>query len=237
MSNRNSIWLGFDPRESAAFAVARESIKTRLAMRFPVSGVVLDELRTEGLYTRPTEHRLGRLWDVISGAHMATEFAISRFLVPHLAQGGWALFMDCDVLARADVGRIFDLADPRYAVMCVKHNQIPLSDTKMDAQAQAAYPRKNWSSVMLFNCDHPSNKRLTVDLINTAPGRDMHRFCWLEDHEIGELPPEWNWLVGHSDPGISPKLVHYTDGGPWLSAFADVPYADEWWAELNRWAA
>jgi lipopolysaccharide biosynthesis glycosyltransferase len=181
------------------------------------------------LYWRPTMRRGHQLWDAISKAPMATEFAISRFLVPHLANTGWALFMDCDVLVRRPLDDIFALADPRYAVMCVKHVHEPVATLKMDGQVQTRYPRKNWSSVMAFNCDHPSNRALTLDLINTAPGRDLHRFCWLNDDEIGALPPEWNWLVGHSDPALDPAIVHYTTGSPRLSgAHISLPFADEW---------
>src|SRR5690606_8943360 len=151
---------------------------------------------------------------------MATEFAISRFLVPHLAKkvhgvrGGWAMFQDCDMLNRGNVVEAFNQLDPSKAVMCVKHNHNPPEGTKMDGQEQLRYARKNWSSVMFFNLDHPSNSKLTVELVNTVPGRDLHRFCWLQDDEIGELGPEWNFLVGHSDPSIDPKIVHHTEGSP-----------------------
>ncbi|MBN9548786.1 MAG: hypothetical protein J0H31_07870, partial [Alphaproteobacteria bacterium] len=186
-------------REIDAFAVARNSIRRHMISPVSARGVVLADLRARGLYTRPTSRKDGRLWDEISEAPMATEFACSRFLVPHLASSGWALFMDCDMLVRRDLQRLFGLADPSKAVMVVKHNHQPTDAVKMDGQAQLRYARKNWSSVMLFNCDHPANKALTVELVNTVPGRDLHRFCWLEDDLIGELSPEWNWLVGHSD--------------------------------------
>lgn len=238
-----SIWIGFDPREAAAFAVARGSILRRLPpgdalARNGINGLILSDMRQQGLYWRETQS-LGpaRLWDVISDAPMSTEFAISRFLTPILAKRGWALFVDSDVMARADVNDLFALADPAKAVMCVKHSHRPAREIKMDGQAQTVYARKNWSSVMLFNCEHPSNKKLTVDLINTVPGRDLHRFCWLGDDEIGTLGHEWNWLVGHDNLTIDPKLVHFTDGVPSLPGYEHVPYADEWRAELSAWAS
>lgn len=234
-----SVWIGFDPRESAAYAVARESAKNNMSPRLPVHGVVLSQLRHAGLYKRPTEYRLGRLWDKISDAPMSTEFAISRFLVPQLARTGWAMFMDCDMLVRSNLCRMFDKLDDKYAVYCVKHDYIPNDAIKMDNQLQQAYPRKNWSSVMVFNCDHPSNRKLTIELVNTVPGRDLHRFCWLEDDEIGELAPEWNWLVGEQEQVNEPKIVHYTLGYPGLGPqFHDLPFADEWFYYLEkRWAA
>lgn len=232
-----SIWIGWEPREANAYAVARASIEKRLITPIPVRGVVLDELRAKGLYWRPTSRRDGRLWDNISEAPMATEFAISRFLVPHLAGSGWAVFMDCDMLVRTDLKHIFDLADPRKAVMVVKHHHEPPEGEKMDGQAQLRYARKNWSSVCMFNCDHPANRALTVDLINTVPGRDLHRLCWLDDDLIGELPPAWNYLVGHTKGVDDPKIVHFTEGLPSLDQYAHCEYADEWNSELLRWAA
>jgi lipopolysaccharide biosynthesis glycosyltransferase len=168
---------------------------------------------------------------------MATEFACSRFLVPRLAQSGWALFMDCDMLVRTDLLKLFNQADPDKAVMVVKHNHQPPEGIKMDGQAQTRYARKNWSSVILWNVEHPANAALTMELVNTVPGRDLHRFCWLEDDLIGELHPKWNWLVGHSDPEVDPAIVHFTDGIPTMHGYEDCEYADEWRAELERWAA
>ena len=228
-----SVWIGYDPREAEAFAVARHSIR-RLSGNVPVYPLVLEDLREAGLYKRPTSKRDGKLYDAISEHPMATEFAISRFLVPRLARG-WAVFMDCDVLARADIAQLFAEADDKYAVMCVKHDHKPKDGVKMDGQAQTRYQRKNWSSVMLFNCDHPSNKKLTVDMINTVPGRDLHALRWLKDDEIGALDGAWNFLVGHSDPSIDPSIVHFTEGGPWFDGYGDVAYADEWRAERSLW--
>jgi hypothetical protein len=232
-----SIWIGFDPREADAFAVARNSTLRRLTAPIPVHGLMLADLQARGLYTRPTERVDGQLWDAISGAPMATEFAITRFLVPLLAKTGWALFMDCDMLVRCNLARLFDLADPSKAVMVVKHDFQPSNLAKMDGQIQTAYPRKNWSSVCLFNCDHPANRFLVPDNVNALPGRDLHGFCWLRDEDIGELSVEWNWLVGHSDPQVNPRVVHFTDGVPSLPGYEFQPYADEWKAELRRWAA
>jgi hypothetical protein len=107
----------------------------------------------------------------------------------------------------------------------------------MDGQIQTAYARKNWSSVCVFNCDHPANRALTVDLVNTLPGRDLHRFCWLADNEIGALDPKWNWLAGHSDAAIDPAIVHFTDGVPSMPGYEDAPFADEWFAHLKQRAA
>ncbi|BAQ18325.1 hypothetical protein [Methyloceanibacter caenitepidi] len=232
-----SVFIGFDPREADAFAVARHSLVRNASCDVAVRGLVLSDLRARGLYTRPTEYRDGKLWDVISGAPMSTEFACSRFLVPYLAGSGWALFTDADMLFRSDVEELFEQADPSKAVMVVKHDHRPDEGVKMDGQVQTRYARKNWSSVCLWNVDHPSNRGLTLELINGVPGRDLHRFCWLEGEHIGELEPSWNWLAGHSDPAIEPNIVHFTDGVPSMTGYEDTPYADEWRLELERWAA
>lgn len=233
-----SIYIGFDPRETDAFAVARETCKRSVVRHTAVRGIVLDEVRKNGLYTRPTSRQDGRLWDDISDAPMSTEFALSRFLTPHLAGEGLAMFMDCDMLVRDSLMPTFKhcKAHPEFAVFCVKHDHQPSTRQKMDGQLHTTYARKNWSSLMIFNCDHPSNKRLTLDLINSARGLHLHQFCWLEDHEIGELPGNMNYLVGHSRIGSLPKVVHFTDGIPTMAGYEQVEYADEWRNELNKWA-
>jgi hypothetical protein len=233
-----SIWIGWEPREAAAFAVARRSILHHLSRAIPVQALMLGDLQTTGFYTRPIERRTiaGRtvMYDVLSDAAMSTEHANSRFLIPFLAYG-WAIFMDSDMLCRADLAPLFAGLDPKYAVYCVKHVHNPPPGMKMDGQIQALYARKNWSSFMAINCEHPAHKTLTLKMINSVPGRDLHRFCWLDEALIGELDPAWNYLVGHSDRSIQPKMVHYTSGMPDMPGYEDCEYADEWRAELRRW--
>lgn len=236
-----SVWIGFDMREAAAFAVAKHSAQRMTKAPMPIKGVVLPDLIDAGLYRRPMLGYTGKsqpamMIDEISGAPMSTAFALSRFFVPMLAKGGWALFMDCDVLVRRDLMELFAQADPTKAVMVVKHDFTPAARTKMDSQIQTAYPRKLWSSVMLVNTRHPANQALTLDLLNSATGLQLHQFCWLTDDLIGDLDPSWNWIVGHSDPSIDPAIVHFSEGGPWFPGFEDVPYADEWRQGLRRWA-
>jgi hypothetical protein len=235
-----TIYIGFDARETEAFAVCRHTLRKH-APDIPIHAICLEEVRNAGLYWRPTSRdKGGRLFDDISGFPMSTEFAISRFLTPVLAKAayrtGWALFMDCDVLARDDVDELFAECDPMKAVMCVQHEFAPPEGSvKMDDQLQHRYARKNWSSVMAFNLAHPSNRKLTVERINTVPGRDLHAFSWLRDDEIGALDPVWNYLVGHTKLPVQPKLVHHTEGGPWLDNYQDVEFADEWRQARAAW--
>lgn len=234
---KRSIYIGWDPREQTAFSVAMTSVRSHLSEFIPIHGLVLSEVSQHGLYTRPIERRDGRMWDTLSDAPMSTEHANCRFLVPRLAKTGWALFMDGDMLARADLVEMFDQLDPSKAVYCVQHRHEPEPGVKMDGQIQTRYARKNWTSFIAFNADHPANQALTLELINTVPGRDLHRLCWLNDAEIGELGPEWNFLVGHTDPAVEPKVVHFTDGTPDMPGYEHQPYAAEWRAEQRRMAA
>ncbi|MBX3482529.1 hypothetical protein [Phenylobacterium sp.] len=234
---KRTIYIGYDPREAAAYSVAVSSLSRHLSEFIPSHALVLDDVQARGLYRRPTERRDGRLWDVISDAPMSTEHACARFLVKHLAKGGWVLFMDGDVLVRGDLAPLFDQFDPAMALYCVKHRYDPPAVGKMDGQVQTRYARKNWSSVMAINCDHPANRALSLDLINTAPGRDLHRLCWLPDELIGELSPAYNHLVGHNDGALDPLVVHFTEGLPDMPGYEDCAFAEEWRAERRRQAA
>lgn len=240
---KESIFIGWDPREAAAFAVARSTCRKHLSRPIPIFGLVLDDLKSKGLYRRPMEMRAAAadrpvMWDVISDAPQSTEHANSRFLVPYLARSGWALFCDGDMMFRGNVARMFDQLDKRFAVYCVKHKFAPPANVKMDGQMQTRYARKNWSSFLVFQCDHPSNRCLTssTDMANTLPGRDLHRLCWLKDEEIGEIDASWNFLVGHTDPEIDPKVVHFTEGCPDMPGYENVAFADDWRRAVSDWA-
>lgn len=241
VSKNKSIYIGFDPREMA-FAVTRHSLLQRMTQSIPVHGLVLSHLIEQGLYTRPIEmrgphHNNKIMWDIISDAPMSTQHANARFLVPHLAKSGWALFMDGDMLVLEDISKVFEGLDDSKAVYCVQHKHEPTAGVKMDGQTQTLYARKNWSSFMLFNCDHPANMSLSLEMINSVPGRDLHRLFWLADHDIGKLDPKWNFLVGYSDSAIDPAVVHFTSGTPDMPGYENCDYAGEWRAELSRWAS
>lgn len=226
------IYLGYDTRESIAYEVARFSILRRA--KYPkcvqIFPLKLDEL---SMLNRPIEMRGEQMWCPISDAPMSTQFSNSRFCIPFLTDS-WALFADDDIVCLADIADLFALADDRYAVMVVKHKHEPVEERFPDGRIQTVYPRKNWSSIVLWNCDHPANKRFTVDNLNTWPGRDMHAFKWLRDEEIGELPKEWNYLVDVNEKNIEPKIAHYTLGGPWLRDW--IPSSsDKIWNDEYAW--
>lgn len=227
MSDPLDIWIGSDRREPYSYQVFRSSLERRTQHALHIRPLMQQVLRHDGLYTREHIVKNGQAWDVISGAPMSTDFAITRFLVPHLQKTGWCLFAEPDMVALADIAELFALADDKYALMCVQHDYAPKATRKMDGQLQVGYPRKNWSSLVLWNCDHPANATLTVEMVNTLPGRDLHRFCWLADEKIGALPIEWNYLAGEDMPKVKPKLIHYSQGTVETTA-------PEWFEEALR---
>lgn len=234
--------MGCDPREPNGHRVTMRSLLGHLSESIPVRNLVLQDLQSRGLYTRPTSRHEGRMIDKLSArddydGSVSTEHAIARFLIPALACKGWALFLESDMLVRHDLVNLFNSLDSSKALFCVKHDYKPTATRKMDGQMQTIYPRKNWSSLMAFNCDHESNRSLSLHDVNTLPGRDLHRFCWLSDDQIGDLDVSWNWLAGVSDPYIDPKIVHFTEGLPDMRGYENAPYAEEWRAELARLAA
>lgn len=226
------VFVGYDRREAAAYEVTVRSLRRRSSVPLEVTPLIASRLRSAGLLLRQVDER-GGLYDLASAAPQATEFANSRFIVPLLAQTGAALFVDCDMVFLGDVAELLGAFDSSKAVQVVKHHHIPRETTKMDGVAQTAYTRKNWSSVVLWNCDHPANRRLTLDIVNNWPGRDLHAFSWLHDDEIGDLPPEWNWLVGVQPKPAAPRLAHFTLGGPWIEGWPGSEHDDIWTTEAR----
>lgn len=221
------VFIGWDSREDIAYQVCKHSILSRTDEDVTVVPLVQQKLKEEGLYTRET--------DPLS----STEFTFTRFLVPHLANySGWALFVDCDFLFVDDIKKLFNLTRHQdYAVMCVQHNYVPSNSTKMDDKVQYQYPRKNWSSMILFNCDHPANRILTPELVNRETGAFLHRFQWLQDNQIGAISHEWNWLVNwYKEPEHGkPKAIHYTEGGPWFDNYKHCEYGGLWVEEKYKY--
>lgn len=220
-------YIGYDHGEHAAAMVAQDSL-SRVA-HGAVSELVLEsKLVAQGLLTRVTDKRGGQAYDLASNAPRSTEFAISRFLVPLLCQDRWALFTDCDVVFMEDPRNMLHELEDGKAVYVVKHNYQPSGQFKMVNQKQTVYARKNWSSVMLFDCLHPANWRLSLRDVNERPGRDLHQFYWLADHEIGALDTRWNWLVGEQERLRDGGIAHFTLGGPWLPGWQGAEHDRLW---------
>lgn len=232
------IYIGYDQREKIAYDVLKKSIEYGTHNKVSIIPLCHKQLRRQGWFSRPwaTNAYDGNMTDLVDGKPFSTEFSHTRFLVPALMQyKGWALFMDCDMVFNSNIKELFALCDERYAVMCVQHNHKPLDGQKMDGVPQTSYHRKNWSSFMLFNCGHPANRKLTPEIVSTKSGSWLHSLSWLEDVHIGVIPKSYNWIQNISPATIIPKVIHYTDGGPWFDSYKDVVHADVWWKYYQRW--
>jgi len=222
------VFVGYDPREDIAWEVCRFSLTRHSKVPLGIHPLRQQALRELGLYNREVD------------GTASTEFSLTRFLTPYLsAHRGWTMFVDCDFLFTKDISELVDSLDPSKAVYVVKHDYIPRNAVKMDGKAQSTYPRKNWSSMMLFNCGHPDVAALTPNVINEASPAYLHRFGWVKnDEDIGELDRTWNFLVGeYQKPQSVPGAIHYTNGGPWFSEWRDVDYGDLWEDEKARFLA
>ena len=220
MANTLDIYIGFDRNEIVSYHVLCQSILEKSSR--PVRFTPLNLRNLSSCFSRDRN------------ALQSTEFSFSRFLVPYLSgYAGWSLFLDCDMLAMTDFSELFDLADPTKAVMVCKHDYQPKEDSKFLGQVQTKYEKKNWSSVMLFN--NEKCKALTPDYVNSASGLELHQFKWLgDDALIGEIPLEWNWLVGEYPKKQDVKNIHYTIGGPYFDDYKDCDYAEDWNLAYNR---
>jgi hypothetical protein len=215
-----NVFIGFDKHEPIAYHVLAHSIMRRASVPVSITPLYLPQLRAMGAYWRER------------GATESTDFSLTRFLVPYLnGFNGVSIFMDCDMLCLADITELAELAyrQPYYDVFVVKHRYLPRTTTKFLGQQQVAYPCKNWSSVMVFNGHRSPVRRLTPQYVNEATGAALHQLNWAD--AIGELPVEWNHLVGEYPPNPHAKLVHYTLGGPYFTDYFGCEYTEEWYAE------
>ena len=209
-----NIFVGYDTKEKSAFNVLSYSILKNSTQPIAITPIYLGNIKDTFIRER---NNLS-----------STEFSFSRFIIPHLMNyQGWAVFMDCDQLMKADIAELWRLRDDKYAVQVCKHDYIPKSETKFLGQVQTVYPKKNWSSFMLMNCKKCA--ALTPDYVNSATGLELHQFKWLESEDlIGDLPLEWNWLADEYECKEDVKNIHYTEGGPWFEGYANCDYADDW---------
>ena len=225
-----TVYIGWDSREPIAAEVCKHSILKHTSI--PVNIVMLkqDELRERGFYTREIDKLA------------STEFTFTRFLVPVLNNyEGMAIFCDSDMVFLTDIAELLEEVDSKKAISCVQHDYTPPPGMKMDGQQQLAYPRKNWSSMVVWNCAHKDNAKVTKQLVNDPEitGAYLHRFSWLNDKSIGLLGPQWNWLVGWYVEGRdgTPSLLHYTEGGPWFNNYTDCDYSETWKGYHNSYLA
>jgi hypothetical protein len=209
------VFIGVDDCEMLAYHVLCDSIQRHASEPIAITPIRLSNLRAH--YFREHDSR------------QSNEFSFSRFLVPFLCNfEGYALFMDCDMLLRTDICKLFKLISKepqRFSVMCAQHDYTPKNTTKYLGNVQHSYPRKNWSSLMLFNNEDCRN--LTPKAIATESAAWLHRMHWAE--RVAALPLEWNWLVGEYGYNPDAKILHWTIGGPWFRQFEDCDYSAEWY--------
>jgi lipopolysaccharide biosynthesis glycosyltransferase len=222
MKNLN-VFIGYDSEQDIAFSVCKQSI-----LNYTNESVIINKINSD------TINGYNRAFDPLA----STPFTYARFYIPFIANyEGCSVFCDGDFLFLNDIKILFDMFDPNFAVQVVKHNYTPSSTIKMNNKIQTSYPKKNWSSLIIWNNEHPKNKQLNLSLLNSSTGSFLHQFKWLEETDIGEIPCSWNWLVGwyQKSEKLFPNALHFTEGGPWLKPIENE-YDNIWIEHKNLFA-
>jgi lipopolysaccharide biosynthesis glycosyltransferase len=221
-----NFYVGYDSREAIAYEICKFSLLKNSSIDIKVHPLIQKNLRDKKLYNRPIDDK------------GSTEFTFTRFLVPLLEDfKGWAVFCDCDFLWIDDIKNLLENIDNKYAVMVVKHDYKPNTDKKFNNNVQHQYPKKNWSSMILWNCNHPKNKILTTEFLDKQSGMFLHQFLWLNDEDIGSIDIRWNWLVNwyKENEKDKPSALHYTEGGPWHRGYENCLYSLDWKKYKNEY--
>ena len=212
-----NVFIGFDEGEKVSYHILSESIRRQSSVPVSITPLCLSNLPEFKRKLQPNQ---------------STEFAFSRFLVPYLSEyKGWSLFLDCDMMFRDNIKNLWDMIDENKSIMCCKHDYIPKQNVKFRGAKNEPFPKKNWSSYMLMN--NQRCKMLTKEYVETASGLELHQFKWTHEENVGELPLEWNWLVGEYDYNKNAMNVHRTLGGPYFKDYKNSEYADEWYRLYN----
>jgi lipopolysaccharide biosynthesis glycosyltransferase len=213
MLSKVKIYVGFDPRESVVYHTFIQSLIEKSTLPIEITPLAVNTLN---FYEESHQDK-------------SNDFVYSRFLTPFMSNfEGWSIYVDGDMICQADIKELLTLRDDTKAVQVVKHDYKTKAENKYLDNKNENYPRKNWSSVILWNCSHPKHKILTPEFINKQTGKFLHRFSWLEDEEIGELPIEWNWLAIEYPENPLAKLIHYTLGAPCFKEYRETSMAENW---------
>ena len=219
MSEKINIYVGFDQKEAVAYHVFCQSLIDNTSIPLQIHPMAL---RTLNKYKEQHQDR-------------SNDFVYSRFLIPFLNNyQGWAIFVDGDMICQSDIKELFDLRDETKALMVVKHEYKTKQNKKYLGNINENYPRKNWSSVILWNCSHKKHKILTPEFVANQTGKFLHRFSWLDDKDIGELPIDWNWLAIEYEDNTNAKIIHYTLGTPCFRNYKNTALSDIWYKYYNR---
>jgi lipopolysaccharide biosynthesis glycosyltransferase len=218
-----NIFIGLDEPHKIAYDVCKYSIETNN--------------KKYKLKIQPINYNTITEYNRKKDEFESTQFSFARFFAPYLCEyKGISIFCDGDFLFLNSIDELIDLYDSEYAVMCCKHDYVPANQIKMGNKKQSIFPKKNWSSLMIFNNEHPKIKTLNPLTLNNQSGGFLHQFKYLDDVEIGSLPLQWNWLVDYySEPKDgTPKALHFTDGGPWLEQYKKCEYSNLWFDFKNK---
>lgn len=213
MADCIKIVVGFDQREAIAYHTFSQSVLEKSSL--PVLFLPLSMNTLKGYKETHNDK--------------SNDFVYSRFLTPYLHNfEGWAIFADGDMVCQSDIKELWDLRDETKALQVVMHDYKTKFTQKYLGNTNENYPRKNWSSLILWNCSHPKHKVLTPDFISSQTGKYLHRFSWLDDKEIGELPIDWNWLAIEYPNNPRAKIIHYTLGTPCFRDYRNTEMAGAW---------
>lgn len=218
--------IGWDERESVGGHVFLQSVIEQCSIPVDVTVITPKLLKWMGVGTDGTN-----------------AFSKARFLTPYLCGfSGYAIFADgADMLCLGDLAELWELRDGYSAVQVVKHDYTPRNKRKyvgtdMESDNEP-YPRKQWSSLVLWWCSYSGHRQLTPEFVEGQSGKYLHRFTWIPDERIGDLPKEFNWLVDEDNQAREAKLAHYTQGIPGFRHYEGVSYSDEWkrtWSSMNQ---
>lgn len=249
------VYVGYDPREKEVYQACKYSIeKYNKNKNVIVKPLIMSDLREMGLYTRPYRvDEKGQFIDELDGRPFSTQFTFTRFLTPHLHKNlntdpnksELCLFMDSDMIVLDDIEKLFKMVEEKKlmtngksSVYCVQHDYSPTNTVKMDGMKQFAYNMKLWAAFMVFDTEHKETDELTVDIVNSAGGRDLMNFFWVENpHTIGSLPEQWHFIPNHSEKNVgfeAIKMIHWTEGGPNFKNKRGGKYDRIWWEHFNE---
>jgi len=213
MADCIKIVVGFDQREAIAYHTFSQSVLEKSSL--PVLFLPLSMNTLKGYKETHNDK--------------SNDFVYSRFLTPYLNNfEGWAIFADGDMVCQSDIKELWDLRDETKALQVVMHDYKTKFNQKYLGNTNENYPRKNWSSLILWNCSHPKHKVLMPDFISSQTGKYLHRFSWLNDEDIGELPIDWNWLAIEYPNNSKAKIIHYTLGTPCFKDYRNTEMAVIW---------
>lgn len=231
---RDVIFIGYEERQDLAAQVCKYSIE-RL---YPTADVFLLDhktLRKEKLFWRKwlIDSETGNYRDGVDGKPFSNQFSHTRFLVPTYAQflgyNGFAMFVDPDFVFLENVEELFEECATEFDTKDTLVNVVKFDDygvnesgVKMDNQSQVGYPRKLWSSLMVFDLSaYDWYNSDYIEYVNKADGLELHQLKYYPDEKIGSILPQWNYVPGFTSKIIKPHAIHYTEGLPTMKGYED----------------